>query len=59
MGEEGGEVIAIPNVIEKCGGKICTTTDLSKFRKEFPKVLKYDRSINVALFNWTAGIVQG
>ena len=59
MGQEGEEVVVILNEVEKRGSNKYTRGDLARFAKDVPKAIEYDRSIKVALSNWTAGLAQG
>ena len=59
MGQEGEQVVSIPNTMETLGNKKYTMLDLERFTRDVLKAMEYDRLIKAALFNWTSGIAQG
>ena len=59
MGDDGIELVNVLNDVEKYGNKKYTNEDLNEFAKKVLKAIEYDRAIEVALANWTAGIAQG
>ena len=59
MGQEGEEVVVILDAVERRDNRKYTTSDSAKLTLKVPKAIEYDRSIKVALLNWTSGIAQG
>ena len=59
MGQEGEEVVAILNAVERRGYAKYITSGLVKITQQMVKAIEHDRSIKVALLNWTSGIAQG
>lgn len=45
--------------IEKLVNKTFIKEDMKRLIKEVLKAAEYDRSIEVALLNWTSGVAQG